>query len=125
MKRGGWTRKPGKTIPRSGLKRSQKPMCQVSQKQGKRLREYGPISKKFLAENPICAICVARKKKPPNPSTEVHHLRGRVGRLLCDVRGFVASCFPCRDFPHTKVIKARELGVLAPANLWNVPFDPK
>lgn len=125
MKRGAWKRKPGKIIPKTKLKRSHKPMRQVSPKQGKRLREYGPISKAFLADHPFCAICTARGIHPPNSATEVHHLRGRVGKLLCDKRGFVASCFPCRDFPHTQVIEARRLGVLAPAHLWNVPFDPK
>lgn len=109
-------------------KRPKKPMRKVSKAKQKRLREeYYPAHREFLSkpENRFCGICLAKGQNPPNRSTEVHHVRGRAGTLLSDPRGFIPSCYPCRKVPHDNPRWAREVGILAPAHLWNVPFDPK
>lgn len=122
IQRGAWKQKPRKPWKKTEIPKQKAPMRQVSKKRQSRLGEYRKVSKAFLERNQVCKICLVRGIIPPNKSTEIHHHRGRIGRLLCDVRGFVASCFPCRDFPHANTVVARELGVLAPATLWNVPF---
>lgn len=103
------------------LKRT--PLKKISKSQRRKLAEYHPIHSKFLKENPKCQICIARKIEPPKWSTEVHHKFGRANKLLTDVRGFIASCFACRDFPHSHPKEARELGILGAASLWNIPID--
>lgn len=112
-----WAKKPlPDKKPKNQLKK-------ITKSLRKRKREYYPLQRQFLEDHPFCQICEARGAMPPNRSTEVHHKFGRIGSLLCDVRGFVASCFPCRDFPHSNPKKARELGVLGEARYWNVPID--
>lgn len=93
----------------------------VSKALARRLRvDYYPERSEFLSkpENQWCAICLCRGIENPNPATEVHHIRGRAGKLLSDSRFFVASCFPCREWPHTFKQKARELGILAGPGEW-------
>lgn len=87
---------------------------------------YYPLQREFLArpENQWCAICQARRDAGENIqvniATEVHHWAGRTGRLLCYVPYFRPSCFFCRTWPHDHKRRAREIGVLAPATLYDV-----
>lgn len=50
----------------------------VSAKKAKELAEYTVKRKKFLAENPRCAVY------PKLMATDVHHKKGRVGSLFLD-----------------------------------------
>ena len=109
----------------SGKLVTRKPLKKISKSQRNRLKKYLPIAKEFLAlpENQMCAICIARREHGENirinPATEVHHRFGR-GPNLTDVRGFVASCFSCRTWPHENPRLAREWGLLCPAPQWMV-----
>lgn len=109
---------------RTGDLKRKKPLKKVSKSYRNRLRVYYPLSQEFLVANPLCHICEARQRAGEdiqvNAATEIHHKRGRCGRLLTWVPGFVASCRACRDFPHLNPRKARDLGVLASATEWNV-----
>lgn len=93
-----------------------KPPKKVSKSQRNRLAKYQPMRIEFLSqpENRLCLVCVRRREDGEdilvNPSTEVHHKFGRYGENL--FRGFVASCYPCRLWPHENPRKARELGLL-------------
>ncbi len=97
------------------LKRT--PLKKVSQSQKNRLKKYDAMRREFLAqpENEFCEVCKARREHGENIrvnySSEVHHKYLRAGANL--FRGFVASCFPCRLWPHENPAKARELGLLA------------
>ena len=89
--------------------------------------KYKKLHTAFLArpENTWCICCTLRREKlgeniVRNQSVEIHHVRGRIGRLLCWVPGFRAFCNACRNWPHDHPSKARELSLLAPASLWNV-----
>jgi hypothetical protein len=103
-----------------------KPLKKVARSQRQRLTKYFALSTAFLLkpENKLCVICQTRREHGEdiliNNAVEVHHFRGRIGRLLCWVPGFRASCFPCRSWPHDNPTKARAWGLLAPAALWNV-----
>ncbi len=52
-------------------------------------------------------------------STEIHHCRGRAGKLLSDHRFFASSCRNCREWPHANPREARSLQFLASAAEWN------
>lgn len=89
--------------------------------------KYKKLHADFLSrpENTWCVCCTIRREQlgeniVRNQSVEIHHVRGRIGRLLCWVPGFRAFCNACRHWPHEHPIKARELNLLAPAHLWNV-----
>lgn len=104
--------KAAKTLKKSTLKKK-------SKSQRRRESEYYPEQKQFIKENPWCQICIARGLDP-RPTVEVHHKRGRAGKLISDSRFFVASCFYCRMWPHENPREARDAGVLAEAWDWNV-----
>jgi hypothetical protein len=94
------------------------------------LRKYFGLSREFLSqpENRGCKICAARiasgENMAVNRSTEIHHTRGRIGKLLTDTRFWLASCFYCREFPHSNPARARAMGLLAHPRDWNVsPVD--
>lgn len=95
------------------------PLKKISKSRRQAKRKYFDKHSDFLSQNPVCMICLVRCRKP-NPSTEIHHARGRIGRLLNDERFFVASCRECREWPHEHPREAREMGVLAEATDWNV-----
>jgi len=105
-----------------GVPMKKTPLKKISKSHRKKLKTYYEIRNEFLATHPACAICLVLGQSPA-PATETHHIRGRSGSLLCDVRGLVPSCRGHREWPHENPTKARELGVLAEASLWGVPFD--
>jgi hypothetical protein len=138
-----WRVKTGK-----GMKRN-KPMRKVSKKRLKVMRKnYFPANNEFLQrpENRFCYICLCRSlectvtelrsmmSRPVKegdrllglsgaimvPAVEVHHYRGRIGRLLDFEPFFLASCRECREWPHTFFKQARALELLAPSPLYNV-----
>lgn len=90
------------------------PLRKASKKRASEGREYTIVSRQFLADNPTCQLCYKMD------SSELHHMRGRAGRLLTDTRFFSACCSACHMWIHANPNKARELGLLAPANEWNV-----
>lgn len=124
----------------SSMKRT--PLRRVSVKKARETKRYWPIRKAFLERVPYCEICVSRKTKLhldevrsnaipsrvklwyiASPSVEIHHLFSRNGSLLCDERGFVASCRACRDYPKDHPEEARKLGLLGKASEIGVPID--
>lgn len=88
--------------------------------------KYRRLSATFLArpENKWCVCCDLRREAGEdilrNQATEVHHHRGRIGKLLCWLPGFRAFCFFCRTWPHDHPALARKLNLLAPPSLWNI-----
>lgn len=90
------------------------PLRRVSKKRASEGKEYQAVSRAFLVANPTCQACYKE------PATELHHKRGRIGKLLIDTRFFMAVDSDCHEFIHANPNRARELGLLAPANEWNV-----
>jgi hypothetical protein len=73
-------------------KASGKKIKKVSKKRAAELREYKPIRRKFLADNPICGL-----KLPgcTGHASEVHHQAGREGKRLLDITDFIGACHNC------------------------------
>jgi hypothetical protein len=108
-------------MKRSGLlKRGEKPMKRVSTKRSRQNVQYSDVRRLFLEAFPLCMMCRKLRHRAPRESTEVHHWRGRCGRLLCYTRFFVSSCGECHDWVHANGAEAREMGFLAPAVIFNV-----
>lgn len=80
------------------------------------LRRYSKARAEFLRLKPWCGRCNLRGK-------EVHHTRGRVGKLLLDWRYWMTTCPACHEWIGRNPAKAREKGFLCAAGLWNTP-DP-
>lgn len=102
---------------RNGTIRRQKPLKKLSRSHRHKLSQYYAVRDEFLRreENQVCEICTRRREAgeniPLQAATEVHHRSGR-GKMLCEVREFVASCYSCRLWPHENPKQARELGLL-------------
>lgn len=90
----------------------------VSKKRQRQNSEYNKVRDVFLKEHPKCMAGVAGVCK--GSATEIHHIRGRVGRLLCDKRFFLAICRPCHNWIGDNGAEARRKGLLAPAQEFNV-----
>lgn len=110
------------TVAKLGHKATakRKPLKKQSRARAREMRIYHEERRDWLAlpEHAACAICLCLGQSP-RPATEVHHSRGRVGRLLRDQRFWVASCRSCRDVPHERPNWAREVGILSSAADWN------
>lgn len=68
----------------------------------------------FLKLNPICDWPGCDK-----PSTDIHHHRGKVGRLLCDDRHFKSVCRHHHHIVHSSPAEARKAGMLCEVGQWN------
>jgi hypothetical protein len=76
----------------------------VSDKRRAQQRIYLVDRKAFLAQRPICEICQRGR------SVDVHHRRGRYGRLLLDRTEWIALCRTCHDLVHSNPKWARAEG---------------
>lgn len=91
---------PAKPLIRSPLKKSNKPIRQVSANREEALKKYRKVRDKFLEENPICMY-------PNCTSTDVtcHHARGRTGSFLYNKNYLKSLCV----YHHSLVEREPEL----------------
>jgi hypothetical protein len=75
----------------------------VSKKQSRLLHVYRQRRRKFLIANPVCAVT-------GEPSTEIHHKAGRIGRLLLDESLWLAVSRRGHTWIEEHPKEARELG---------------
>lgn len=68
----------------------------VSKARARKNREYEKLKKEWRSKliNAWCKVCGQPSEKSP------HHVRGRVGRLLCDTRFWIPVCRACHDRIH-------------------------
>lgn len=78
----------------------------VSRKRRADMAAYAALRKVFLAGPPEvrCRCCAV------NPATDVHHTRGRAGKLLLDVRYWLPLCRSCHRWVGENPEAARRLG---------------
>lgn len=110
---------------RNGKALTRKPIKKMAKSRREQMKTYYAVRREFLSTRPDCECCLRRRESGEDillqPATENHHFRGRIGRLLCDTRFFVAVCFQCSRFwIHQNVTKARDIGVLCQPRDWNV-----
>ncbi|MEE9573011.1 MAG: hypothetical protein V3W20_08190 [Candidatus Neomarinimicrobiota bacterium] len=83
-----------------------KPIKPRSDKRAKQEREYLVVRAEYLEEHPKCEVCKV------SDSTEAHHKRGRLGKLLIDKEFFLACCRPCHQNIELHSDWARENGYI-------------
>ncbi len=91
----------------------------VSTSRASRLRVYRYLRQKFLFANPWCRACKVRRLKIQSQATEIHHSRGRAGRLLVLREFFIPVCANCHEWIHAHVNEAREKGLICQKGSWN------
>lgn len=69
----------------------------LSKKRKKQNNKYLILRNKHLEDNPVCEY---QFKGCTYYSTEIDHTKGRIGKLLTDVRYFKATCRNCHDLRH-------------------------
>lgn len=79
-----------------------------SQKAKIKNQEYLIKRKEYLLQHPICEAKIKCKK---NKSTDIHHKKGRTGKLLCNNKYFLAVCRNCHIWIETHPIDAKEKGL--------------
>lgn len=99
--------RPNKTKPRYRIPA-------MSKARYARMKEYGKLRKVFLAANKLCERCGKK-------ATDVHHKRGRIGRLLCMTEHWVSACRHCHDWIGANPTQARQEGFLCELGQWNTP----
>lgn len=78
----------------------------VSDKMRKALVEYKALRIEYLSKHQMCERCGMYE------ATHIHHLMGRIGKLLNDIRFWVALCFHCHAWAHQNPKEAKEKGWL-------------
>ena len=66
----------------------------ISEKQLKALKDYRIVRDEFMSSHPICE---ARLSECTKNATDLHHKKGRVGKLLTDKKFFMAVCRSCHN----------------------------
>lgn len=84
-------------------------MRKVSLKQAKRLREYNKLRNEFLEENQYCQAAIMCHGLI---ATDIHHVRGKIGDKLTDIKDFMSVCRGCHTWIHDNDKQARDLGFL-------------
>jgi hypothetical protein len=78
----------------------------VSDKKLVELKEYRVVRDRYLADNKVCEHPDCK-----NPSEDLHHAKGRVGKLLTDVRYFKALCRKCHRWVEENPEQSKEIGL--------------
>lgn len=89
-----------------------KPVKQVSDKRRKEMAIYAKRRKKFISENPDCAVYAFRS------SREVHHLRGRCSDLLLNEKFWLPVSADGHRWIHNHPNEARKRGLLCQVGEW-------
>lgn len=99
----------------------QKPIPPRSPKRILEDAEYSAKRKLFLVKHPMCeahlaGICTQY-------ATDVHHMAGRLGDLLLDIRYWKAVCRACHTWIELHPIEAKEAGLSISRHENNTPMD--
>jgi hypothetical protein len=81
-------------------------MRAATKKRAAQNRLYSKLRREFLASNPRCQF-----PDCGNASAELHHKKGRVGRLLTDPDHFAALCSGCHRYVTEHPAEAIALGI--------------
>ena len=101
-------------VPVSQTMRRIKP---VSDKRRREKRIYEIKRKDFLIEHPWCEWAL-RKLKQRIRATQIHHKRGRAGKLYLDARFWQAVCGEGHKWIHNNIEEARKLGLFCQRGEW-------
>lgn len=115
----------GSTATASGIHRSRSRIRAVSTSRAKELRQYSKLAQQFKLDHPKCGCCDVIHFRPARKTTDVHHSRGRRGKLLLDQRYWIGVCGGpqgCHGWIHAHPAEARKLGLFGEVGSWNNPI---
>lgn len=91
-----------------------------SQPEAVRMAVYTGIKELFVTQNPLCQCCEPIYRHLTGGvcviiqfTDSVHHMRGRTGLLLFDVRYWKAACANCHHWIHAQPKQAMSIGLLS------------
>ena len=90
-----------------------KPIRRVSAKRAVQLKEYKLKRDVFLTLHDVCACC------GDDTASDIHHSRGKIGRLLNETKYWFALCRRCHRQVTDNPIWARAKGLLCEKGKWN------
>jgi len=93
QKRANEVRRQSKPVYPLVQKKPRKPIKRISDKRAAQNKEYLILRKAYLRANPFCAVY------PKQQATQIHHKKGRIGKLLTDIKYFL----PVSDEGHQKI----------------------
>lgn len=95
----------------SGIKKP-KIIKSVSDKQKQKNLEYSKVRKEFLSkpENSFCRVQVDGCLHVTGLELQIHHMMGRIGKLLTDTKYFLPCCGNCHRWVEDNSLIAKELG---------------
>jgi hypothetical protein len=96
------------------MRKARKFIRRVSRRKAKHNVRYAKESSAWLAQNRTCEFPGCE-----NQSSDVHHMRGRLGSLLLDKCHWMAVCRGCHSWIHNNIAKARDMGLIASLGEWN------
>ncbi len=105
-----------KTPKRMAIIRPRKPIPKMSKVRAREARVYAKRKKVFLTGNNHCFSCGGWY---PFEERELHHLRGRSGKLYLYERFWRMACHNCHAAIHANPRWAIEQGLLAGKGEWN------
>ena len=87
---------------------NKKPLAPRSAKRAKQESLYSSKRKMFMLAHPMCqanipGLCTSN-------STDIHHVKGRVGELLLDENYWMSVCRACHQWIETHPVEAKKLG---------------
>jgi hypothetical protein len=101
-----WKCKPKQPLKRSRIKQKVYSIAFRSKKRQKQETQYyrkeRPV---FLSKHPFCEF-----EGCGLPSSEVHHMKGRIEGLLCDQKYFLAVCHDHHTWIENNPEQAKEMG---------------
>jgi hypothetical protein len=90
------------------IKPTQKRISPRSPKRSKQEAEYSKLRKEFLTKHPMCQAHLPQVCT--QVSTDVHHMKGRIGDLLLDQAHWLSVCRGCHYWIEMRPQEAKELG---------------
>ena len=90
--------------PRNPLKRKRQ-MRRISKKRARLNRQYLKHRDEYLKAHPICEKCKLVR------ASDIHHRKGKLGKLLCAAEWFLSVCRDCHQWIHNNPEDSYELGL--------------
>lgn len=87
------------------IHKPKKSIKKVSDKRQVENKMYMEVRAEYMKDNPVCEICGSRQ-------VELHHKKGRIGKLLFDIRYFMTVCREDHRYIHENPKEARKKGWL-------------
>lgn len=83
----------------------QQPIAAMGDNRKELEKEYKPLRKEFLRQNPMCAEPGCKQ-----PATDIHHMAGKIGLKLIDVDDFIQFCRKHHSYYEVRPNEAKEKG---------------